>query len=157
MRGGCCHNQYMAKRLREGLRRIDFLVVCEFPVRPGRHAPCFDLFSQTVHGAVGIECQTDAKRVQTGIEKATVAKVRWLIFVASNARVARALKRQVWRIEEQGLSPGLSVSVLTLGAALHLLRQKDQFVFELINKTRTPVKPAAVENSSTAVVGQKHL
>ena len=124
MRGGqFLHNRIMVGQLAAAFQRIGADVRCEHPVRLGRHPRFVDILA--VIGALRIVCEAErnARRARNDVSKALALRASLLLIVVPNASVAASAKRQLAAEHDAGPA-GLTILVLTLGAALQLLTDK---------------------------------
>jgi hypothetical protein len=120
MRGEFCHNEILARRLRQVAEECGATVHAEQPVQVDGAVSYADLVIRKDGQLTVCEPEQSGRRVGNDLRKAVALGARLLLIATPDAPTAHACRRQLRRLPRPDAN--LKVIVCPLGAALEILR-----------------------------------
>lgn len=120
MRGGFVHNFILLQALAGEFIVVGGQVAFEVAVRVNGSVGFIDLVVRLVGRCIAVEAEMSPRRIAGDIAKAAVLGADALWVIVPTSRVARAVRRQLLRIENRAAPP--AISILTLGQARQRVR-----------------------------------
>ena len=128
MRGGYLHNVLLIGSLREECIRLGIETATEVQVCNGTRTGYLDLLMRRDGYRIAVEAELTGKRVRNDLWKAETAGVDELWIIVPTLRVGKSVSHALLRVPHT--PKDLPVSVLPLGRAVQVLRNRFPLIFQ---------------------------